>query len=198
MKKIIIEDTNIEINLPTCWEDITLETYVKIGKIEEIKDTFQFEELYLLRIIEILCGVEEGHIDEMTIEQIQEISKDLEFLQKQNSWNTKQTIEIDGEVYVFPKDMNRLTMGEYISIKTLQERIGSSVDSVPYILAVILRKGKLVNDKWVQTKFDVEELEERKNLFLKQPITYLLGAVDFFLGGKKTYTSNTEDFTQKV
>lgn len=198
MKKIIIEDSNIEINLPTSWEDITLETYVKIAKLEEMKNTYQFEELYLLRIIELLCGVDEGQIDEMTIEQIQQITDDLGFLQNQNNWTARQTIEIDGQVYVFPKDMNRLTMGEYISIKTLQEKVGNSVDCIPYILAIILRKGKLVNDKWVQTKFEVDELEERKNLFLKQPITYLMGAVDFFLGGKKTFTSNTEDYIQKV
>lgn len=200
MKTIIIEnaDGQKSINVPTCWEDIKLSTYVDIAKLEEIKSQFQFEELYLLKVIELICGVDSGEIDDLTIEQVEEISTDLQFLQDQSTWKVQPTVEIDGDIYVFPKDMNKLTMGEYISVKTFQEKFNGSADAIPYILAIILRKGKLVNDKWIQTKFEIEELEQRKNLFLDQSIINLMGAVDFFLGGRKISTTNTEDSIQKV
>jgi hypothetical protein len=200
MKKIIIEnqDGGKEIFVPTEWKDVSLGTYVKIAKLEEVKSQFLFEEIFLLKVIEVLCKVEEGEVDELTIEQIEEIANDLKFLQDQNGWNLQPTIEIDGQVYVFPKDMNKLTMGEYISVKTFQEKFNGSADAIPYILAVILRKGIMMNGKWIQSRFEVEDLETRKNLFLAQSIDKMMGAVDFFLGGKKISMTSTEASIPKV
>jgi hypothetical protein len=83
-------------------------------------------------------------------------------------------------------------------VKTFQEKFNGSADAIPYILAVILRKGIMMNGKWIQSRFEVEDLETRKNLFLAQSIDKMMGAVDFFLGGKKISMTNTEASIPKV
>lgn len=82
-------------------------------------------------------------------------------------------------------------MGEYISMKTFQENAKSQSEAIPYILAIILRPGKLVQDgetgeeKWVQDKFTANNIDYRKELFLNQPVMDLMGPIGFFLGGKQ-------------
>lgn len=200
MKKIVVADK--EINVPNCWDDVSLKKYIDIAKLEQIKSSYLFDELYLMRMVEVICDAKDGELDDMTLEQLEEVSKEIQFLSKNDDWAITTHIDIDGETYVFPSDLNKITMGEYISIKTFQERIVDTADSIPYILSIILRKGKMVIDengkeKWIQSKFDVEGIESRRDLFLKQPVSKLLGAVNFFLVGRKTSMSNTEDYMVK-
>jgi hypothetical protein len=48
-----------------------------------------------------------------------------------------------------------------------------------------LRPGKNVDGVWVQDKFDAEGIEERKDVFMKQPVYSLMAPINFFLNGKK-------------
>ena len=199
----LIKLTDKEVKVPNSWEDITLSKYIQVAKLEEAKSSFSFEELYIMKLFELLCDVEEGDLDSLTLDQVEEVSKELLFLSKQDGFKIKTNINIDDVDYVFPSDMNKLTMGEYISIKTLQERFTNQIDAMPYILAIILRPGKKVEDpytkkeKWVQNKFDVEGIEYRREIFMKQPVTDLIGSINFFLNGKETYTNNIEGYTEK-
>jgi hypothetical protein len=176
---------------PESWTEMSLKLYVNIAKLEEKKAEYLLGELYLLKIIEAICDAEDGDLDELTLEVVNNLSLSLGFLQEQTDWPNVKTLEIEGTTYVFPSDLNKLTMGEYISMKTFQENIASQAEAIPYILAIILRPGKLVKDeesgeeKWVQDKFTANNIDYRKELFLKQPVMDLMGPVGFFLGGKQ-------------
>jgi len=202
MKNYLVEDRIIKI--PTCWQDIKFKTYMEIAKLEKAKGAYQFEELYLMKFVETMCEVEQGDLDDLTIEQINEIASGMTFLGDTLDFPVRTHMEIAGVDYVLPKDINKLTMGEYISIKTLQEKIGDEVAVLPYILAIILRPGIKVVDSetgkemWKQNKFDAENIEYRKNLFLEQSVADLMGAVNFFLSGNKTFTNNIKDYTQEA
>jgi hypothetical protein len=177
-------------NLPENWEELTLKVYVNIAKLEETKSQYILGELYLLKMIEALADAEDGELDDLTLSEVEDISLSLAFLQTQYDWENLKSIEIDGTTYVFPSDLNKLTMGEYISMKTFQESVGSQAEALPYILAIILRPGKLVKDdetgeeKWVQDKFTANNIEFRKELFLNVSVIKLMGPISFFLGGK--------------
>ena len=118
MKTFLIGEK--EIRVPTNWEEITLRKYFTIAKLEQSKSSFAFEELYMMKMIEVLCDSSEEEMDDMTLEQVTEISESLQFMSNMDDWKIYTNINIGGVDYVFPKDMNKLTMGEYISIKTLQ------------------------------------------------------------------------------
>ena len=198
MKQFKLEEK--EYNLPTSWDDMTLDVYVKLAKLDEQKEAFGIPELYLLKVIEALCGAEEGDLDDLTLDMVTELSNEVGYLQSEPKWNTKSRhIVIDEVDYVFPEDLNKLTMGEYISIKMLQEQQTTQAELIPYLLAVILRPGKKVVDeetkkeKWIQDKFSTINLEHRKELFLTQPVFNLMGPVSFFLNGNGTSITNIKD-----
>jgi hypothetical protein len=180
-----------EYQVPESWTEMTLKLYVNVSKLEEKRAEYFLGELYLLKIIEAICDAEDGELDELTLEVVNDISSSLGFLQQQTDWPNVKTLEIEGVTYVFPQDLNKLTMGEYISMKTFQENAKSQSEAIPYILAIILRPGKLVQDgetgeeKWVQDKFTANNIDYRKELFLNQPVMDLMGPIGFFLGGKQ-------------
>jgi hypothetical protein len=177
--------------LPTDWSEVTLADYVRLAKLEESKSQYFLGELYLLKMIECLCNVDGGELDDLTIDIVNEISSDIQFLQDEPLYNNTKNILIGDINYVFPSDLNKLTMGEYISMKTLQEGSLTQAEAIPFLLSVILRPGVLVVDeetgkeRWIQNKFDANNIEYRKDLFMNLPILDLMGPITFFLGGKK-------------
>jgi hypothetical protein len=188
-----------EYEMPTSWDEMSLSKYVELAKLEELKENFGMPELYLLKVIEALCGAEGGDLDDLTLDMVNELSREVNYLQEQPVWSNSNHIEIEGQDYVFPEDLNKLTMGEYISIKTLQEQQTSQADLIPWLLAVILRPGKKEYNEetkkefWKQDKFNVANLDFRKELFLKQPVFNLMGPVTFFLNGNETYMTSIKD-----
>lgn len=192
-----------EYQMPTDWNEITLNVYVKLTELEESRAAFGIPELYLLKVLEVLCNVEEGELDELSLTMVNELVELISFVQQEPVWNNVRHIEINGVDYVFPDDLNNLTMGEYISIKTLQEN-NTTAGIIPYILAIILRPGSKIVDpetgkeKWIQEKFNTANLEWRKDLFMKQPVFNLLGPVSFFLSGSGISTTNTKVSTPEL
>jgi len=202
MKKFTLNKK--EYNMPTSWEELTLRHYVNLSILEENKTEYLLGELYLLKIIEVLCSAEGGELDELTIEMVTELSKEVGFFQEQPKWPSSRHLLINDIDYAFPEDLNKLTMGEYISIKMLQEQQKTQSELIPYLLAVILRPAnKVINEEttkesWVCEKFNTENLEFRKELFLTQPVLNLMGPVSFFLNGSGTSIINTKVSTPEV
>jgi len=197
MKEFKIRERDYQ--MPTNWDEVTLNVYVRLAELEEKKETFGIPELYLLRVLECLCNVEEeGDLDELTLDLVNELVGSIGYIQEEPTWTNTNHLVIEGQDYVFPNDLNALTMGEYISIKTLQEGT-TTAGIIPYILAIILRPGtkevdaETGKEKWVQEKFSTANLEWRKELFMKQPVFNLMGPVTFFLNGKGISTTNTKD-----
>lgn len=188
-----------EYEMPTSWDEMSLSKYVELAKLEELKENFGMPELYLLKVIEALCGAEQGDLDDLTLDMVNELSREVNYLQEQPVWSNSKHIEIEGQDYVFPEDLNKLTMGEYISIKTLQEQQTTQADLIPWLLSIILRPGKkeyneeTKKEYWKQDKFNVANLEHRRELFLKQPVFNLMGPVTFFLNGNETYMTSIKD-----
>lgn len=196
MKRFKLEER--EFDIPTKWEEVTLKVYVKLATLEETKEAFGIPELYVLKMLEALCDVDGGELDELTLDMVNELVLDIAFVQEQATWVNTKHIEIEGVDYVFPDDLNKLTMGEMVSIKTLQENHNGS-GFIPYLLSIILRPGKKVyneetkKETWKQEKFSIDNLEYRKELFLKQPVFNMMGPVSFFLGGNETFMNNIKD-----
>lgn len=183
MKRFELNNRFVE--MPTNWEEITLAKYVEIAKLDELRRSTPIQELYILRLIEVLCDLGEDEGDDLEISVVTDLIESLSFLHVEPEWKSIKHINIEGVDYVFPDNLNKLTMGEYISMKTLQQNSLNEAESIPYILSVILRTGKEINGKWVQDKFDADTIEERKNIFMRQPVHMLMAPINFFLNGKK-------------
>ena len=202
MKKFKVNEK--EWQMPESFDEMSLEAFLRITNLQENQSEAIFKELYIIKLIEALVGAEPGDLDDLTLEELGNLTKDLDYLNVQPNSKQVNQFVIDGVDYSFPESFNKLTTGEYISIFTLTEGKSTS-DTILYLLSVILRPAKKVyceitkKEKWVQNKFDAENIEYRKNLFKKLPVLDVLWSVNFFLtSGIPTSENSIPDSLKKL
>jgi hypothetical protein len=177
--------------LSTSWDDVTLDQYIQMGKLndstsrESIIDSILGTELYSVKLFEIMSNAQLGELDDMILSEMNELMILLDFLTVMPELKPIEYVNVDGVDHTFKTDLNKITNGEYISIKTLQETGGSQWDIIPMALAVLVRPSSKVDGLWKQDKFNIESLVPRSKQLLKIKATDLLGSYDFFLSGKK-------------
>lgn len=185
MKSFKVNDK--EYLIPEKWEELTLGKYLKFYKRHNLRDKEEpIDDIYLIELVELLSDCDEILKLPMT-EQINLIET-LNFLIENPNLSKERTIKsIGGKEYSFA-EMNSLSTGEYVSIKELQRGIKSNLDSIPYILSVILRPSKTeidpeTNDKKIiLEEFSIDNLSWRAknypNMFMAidvmQHITFFL------------------------
>lgn len=159
-----------EWNLPTSWDEVTLEMFQKIEKYYSDKDkNFDVRE-----VLDIFTSHTKDEINELPIEFTEKLMNKLSFLTTQpNFGEPKPSIEIDGEKYTV-NVMEKLKTGEYVAVDTV---IKADQHNYAAMLAILCRKDGEIYD----SKFEAEVFEDRQKLFEKQPITKVMPIVSFFL-----------------
>ena len=194
---------NKEYNIIDSWDELTLGQYIEYVKVETT--TFDTVEEKNIRVIEILCGLVLDGLDNLTYLEYNELQTLM--IEKINSLPSldiyiaksfDKTFEINGITYVTqtPETLNDVTLGEKISISTLQSaHTGHVLDFVTTLSAILIRPGKLVKD--IETnievyeiepfnKRDIKNMEYRKELFLKEAKAKdIIPVYNFFLSGIK-------------
>lgn len=190
-----------EFSFCTNWNELTLRQYINLVKVQQKEKEYTIRTLFMLAIFEVLCNVKDGDLDDMDIETLGHISKDMGFITSNPEFSKIDHITIDGVDYVFSQDLNQLKMSEMITIELLQKKyMDNPIDFIPHLLSVILRPGHKVfdnetkKDVWVQDKFENKNLDYRSELFLdKCKGVDLMGATDFFLNGSQGLTKHLEN-----
>lgn len=157
-------------NVPTSWDEVTLEQYQEIERYYEGKD----EHFDVRKVLNILTNHTEDEINALPLEYLEEIMQKLEFLanlpkeEEPRNW-----CEINGERYTVHTEQ-KLKTGEYIASDTA---LKGDKHNYAAIMAVLCRKDGELYD----SKFENEILEDRIRLFEQQPITKILPIIGFFL-----------------
>lgn len=186
-------------DLAESWFEVKLKTYIKIAKLEESRSDFKYGELYLLKLIEILSEAEEGDLDDLSIDEINEISNRISFVNTVPEFSRDKYFKIGDVIYASPDDFKTLSIGEFISVKTYQEQFTSVWDAAPWLLAILWRPATEIYDEErgatiiKREGFKADNLEFRKNLFMDQPAINLINAMLFFSNMSSGFISNTED-----
>ena len=191
--------------------------YQMVDSAEEllVSQYFQIEELLkdittltnsqiILKMVEILSNVKHGDIDDIDVESASKLGEIIGAIDFKNIKSTnKDYIVINGIDYVFKNNMDKLSMGEQISIELLQKRSLNLVDSSLYSLAILLRPGTSTIDKeskkviWTQEKFNTDNLEYRVELFREHlKAVDALGVLRFFLTGSNELEKSIPHSTQ--
>lgn len=165
---------DVEYNLADCWEDILVEDFIKILKLEKQKSLYQYDELYAAKLVEILLNIEEAVLNEFDLGLFGDLVEKLLFLQTSPDYKNKSEVILDGVKYVTPQNLNKLSLGEYASIKTLTKD-KEYEDQILLILSIVLRpEGE---------KFEASKIVERADRFKKLRLVDVNEAVNFFLSG---------------
>lgn len=181
MKKIELSNSIIE--LPTSLNDLTLEDYIDIIKLDNNKDKYEFDELYTIDYIKKITKMNDEEIDNLTIEDFNKIVNELNEFKldiEECDENEDESIIIDGDEYVFVNP-EKLKLKDIINIKTYQKKYGD-IDCLPYILCFLLKK-KGKDNKLYDVCIDVVDVIVKH--LLKEKISKFLRKLNFFMNLKK-------------
>lgn len=170
MEEEIIKDYG-NLNVPTKWEDITLETFVKIMRMQEEKE--DKENVDMVDLMALLTGKNREYINSLPSDFVTTIMAHLMFLNTPLDAQPKDSVEIDGVTYRI-KHEEKLTFGEDVDVQTI-----ISADKFNYagVLAVLCRKP---NEPY-NGDFVTDMYEDRVAFWNSQPITKVYCLIAFFL-----------------
>lgn len=129
-------EEQIKITIPTSWEDI------KIGQFQEYMETLKnTEELRpykkIIKLLSVLTDTDEALYYRMPMDTIFEIHSKIDFLNIEPKGVFKNIIEINGKEYGFQKNMNELTLGEWIDLEHYVSQ--GVIENLHYLCAILYR-----------------------------------------------------------
>lgn len=150
-------------NVPTSWEEVTL------GMVQRMKGKTDIKS--------IIAAVTDHTMDEVNQLPLNILMKMGDMLTFINTPPTPEqpcnSIMIKNSEYTIHFE-NELRTGEFIAVDSI---LRSNPDDTASILAILCRK----KDEIYDSNFENTLLEERREMFLNQPIMHVLPLVDFFL-----------------
>ena len=180
MKKLEVEvDGELKnFTIPEKWSEVSVWQTMQLYSLES-EEHNSIEKI--VKIVNILTGVDEEMLYQMTQDQFMELTNTINFTNDEIKGELKDCIKIGAEEYYIKKDFDKLTLGEIISIDTIMQNNNNNLSkSMTELLCIFLRK-KNANGKLESFKSDFMEREET---FRDIPITDINNLFLFFLDGK--------------
>lgn len=182
---IVVKISDKEYNLPEGWNEVNLFKFEQILKKNALISEYKSQVLFGLELFSILIDCPVDDLKNLTKSSFETLIKETEWMKSEVVGEKKEQFVINGEVFKPLKDLNKLTMGDNISIEMVINESDES-NLLINILPILLRKVRTIKN---ETGCLVEELEsfqpelynERKVLFSKEIfITDVIGFRDFF------------------
>ena len=178
----------IQVNIPTEWRDITIETYQKYFDIVESRKKEEEKEL---DILSLLCNLEKDIIKKIGVKQKQELLFKLSvFINKRLPKKLKKRIKFNGKNYGFIPNLSKITTGEFVDIEDYCKDTNKNLHKMMAVLyrEIENQKGDLYNIK----AYNPNEVNEQE--FKQLPMDITLGALDFFLSLGKDLLQNLSSY----
>ena len=121
-----------EYNAINSWDDVTLDKWLKLNKID--KNSAGKEALETLKQ---LTDIPENLIKELSIADVSVIMEHFTKLQSEVDNDVKNIVEIDGKEYGFHPKLDDITLGEYADIETMI--VNGLEKNLPDLMAVLYR-----------------------------------------------------------
>ena len=121
-----------EYNAINSWDDVTLDKWLKLNKID--KNSAGEEALETLKQ---LTDIPENLIKELSIADVSVIMEHFTKLQSEVDNDVKNIVEIDGKEYGFHPKLDDITLGEYADIETMI--VNGLEKNLPDLMAVLYR-----------------------------------------------------------
>ena len=160
----------MKVTIPTSWDDITIEMYIKL------KPVLETEQEPITRVINLLCiltGKKREEIKEITLPDYKMLLKKMSFLNTELPKELgKKRIKLNGQWYEWKLDAKNMIFGEYISVMEIMQK-ASNNDAVLFnnlhkILTVIFRPiEKRYGLFWRSMQVDGEKIRETSENILK-------------------------------
>lgn len=192
MKQFIIGEK--EVNLCTDWNELTLGQLLEFEDCIKNKASFEIDEEFMCRVLEILCSVGPGDLDEMELDQLGDMNESIQLLLKpREKTDPKEVITINGLDYILDRNQyRRRNMKEMKIIGLIRTRFTKEIDLIPRMLAVLIRPGVISKhpetgeNVYTLNKLELEDVEPRAEIFMKNAKAVdILEYLSFFLNGNQ-------------
>ena len=176
---------NFNITIPTSWDEITLNIFIKLQSLYANENKPSFNE-----IISVLTNIELNELNEYPYFIIEKLMDKLDYLSQEITDKVSNKIEINGETYQI-NYLEHLKFGEYVDVNTV---IDGDKNNFKAILAILCRKeGEIYNDDFIAL-----ELNKRMDMFDMQPITKVYPLINFFLTLSMTSEHNMKSYLENL
>jgi len=192
--------------LPTEYNDLTIVKYQNYIEIVENKQHFKTDIEFISNVIATLIDIDINILLKQKVSDLDIIKRGLSFLNedvkfKLDEEDNKGMLEIDGVKYMFNKNMNNLTMGEYIDLDVLTKE---PIKNLHKLMAIMYRPIK--DQNWFEKKigkyelidYDMEYIESISEKFKNITITDVTKCLSFFLHFQVLYTEATKIYLDQV
>ena len=206
---VTIKINDKEFSCPTKWDEVKCKTYLQLLELETTRDKYVVEFLYTQRFLEILCGVEEGGLDELELEYLASLEPIIsEGLSQKNLTDITATVDhfvFNGITYSYytPETIRKITLGEQAYIETLKQS-KDMYDQMIKAAAVMIRPATLITTPegrtyWKLEKFVIDEVEHRAKMLAENLSTKDMAMLNNFFFDWCNYISITYEalFVQK-
>lgn len=173
------------LNVPEGYDEMTLGKFMEIMKLQMNQKNYESDTMYMIDLLSVIIGCSNEEIMGIGYSDLGILTESFEWLNSEPEKKIVEFIEIDGDIYV-PKKNHQITLGEQISIETFLKKDLSNVDNYHYVMAILLRPGKKVNDDYIidALENDIDKINKRAELFKdKLVINDIFGIISFFSNG---------------
>ncbi len=193
--KLEIDGELKEFNFPNGWDEVTIELFEKVAKIDH---TIENEITHALTVISTVTGMDLDNVRLIPTNEFPKIMKNLDFIKSDPPKKQRKSIVVDGEKYFIRQkdDFKNLSVGEVESIEQIKRKYGENIPAAfAEYLCVFLRK-KLENGNFESFR---NSHMERAELFRKNvKISDVYGLFIFFSSGKSTSIKGMKGSSQKA
>jgi hypothetical protein len=177
-----MEEVKVKVRIPTNWNDITLETYLKYRKTLDLykdddEDDIDMIDRSIIIALDILCGVAPNFASQMPIEMLQHVMDSLNNFMSKTEFDLQRIITIDGIEYGFEPNLSNMAYGAYLDIAKYDKiTIDNNWTKIMSILyrPIVSKSGKLYEIKEYNTLED-------DTIFLKTTMDINFGCMFFFI-----------------
>lgn len=179
------KNNDYNIDIPTKWDEITLQTFIKLKSLYNDGDQPSMEQL-----ISILANKDIEDVKQYPAIVIERVFDKLGFLKDGITNEISNKVEIDNVTYQI-NYLEELKFGEYVDINTV---LDSDNNNWAAILGILCRKeNEIYNDDFI-----AKELPNRIKMFNEQPITRIYPLISFFLTLCMTSENNIQSYLQTI
>lgn len=188
MKHFYIEDK--EFNIKNSWEDLYFKDWLEFQKLQSQAQLLGIDEDYITKVLLILTDATENDIMNIDLDVLNDLMKEMQFTHTEIPKVERKVLELGGVKWAFKKNFQKLTLGEYVSIKTFQENIKDELQSTTLMLSVLLRRVKEeVDGELILESFKPDESEKIAKLLVDEAkMLDIYHYLSFFLDGKNQST----------
>lgn len=178
--------TRYNISLPTTWDDLTLQEFIKIKKLYDEHEN----NVPIITLLSHLTKKDEKYFKDAPALVITKMIDSIKFLREPITDKATNSIEIDNKIYYINSEED-LKFGEFVDSQTVLE---SDQDNFPALLAILCR---LPEEKY-DDEFIAKTLPKRIKMFEKQPMSRIQPLLNFFFHRLQTSVVVTKQFSEAM